>query len=163
VTDIAGDTFVSPAGTASIVQTFSFGSASLSYNQGVGMAGGFGSTTDTQSVSALLTLSTLLRGLLVVMGPAYTNSKSVSSSQPGRVDVWNVTFNIGATYQITQYASLFGGYTFLHQHTGASSSTRIDADQNLSGSVCSSDTLSTSTELLERTGVFPVAFPCRLK
>ena len=131
VTDIAGDTFVSPSGTASIVQTFSFGAASLNYSQGVGVAGGFGSTTDTQTVSALLTLSTLVRGLLVTLGPAYNNSKSLSSSQPGRADVRNVTFNIGATYQIAQYASLFGGYTFLYQRTGASSSTQIDANQNL--------------------------------
>jgi len=69
--------------------------------------------------------------LLVTLGPAYTNSKSLSSSLPGRADVWNVTFNIGATYQIARYASLFGGYTFLYQRTGASSSTQIDANQNL--------------------------------
>jgi hypothetical protein len=131
VTQISGDTFVSPAGTASLVQAFSFGSASLHYNQGVAVAGGFGGTNDTLSVTGALTFSTLLRGLFVAISSAYTRSDSLSSKQPEQVDVWAVTLNVGATYQIAQYASLFGGYTFLHQRTGASSSTKIDVDQNV--------------------------------
>ena len=127
VTQLSGDTFVSPAGSASLVQTFSFGSASLQYNRGVSVAGGFGGTTNTQSASAALTLSTLLRGLFVVLSPAYTSSESVSSRQADQVDVWAVTLTLGATYQINQYTSLFGGYTFFRQRPGASASTRIES------------------------------------
>jgi len=130
VTQIGGDTLLSPAGSASLVQMFSFGSASLQYNQGVGVAGGFGGTTDTQSVSASLTLSTLLRGLFVTLGPAYTRSESLSSRQPGQVDVWGVSLALAATYQVARYVSVFGGYTFLLQRTGGSSSTQFDVDQN---------------------------------
>ena len=130
VTQLSGETQVSPAGTASLVQQFSFGSASLQYNQGVGVAGGFGGTNDTQSVSATLTLSTLLRGLLVVVGPAYTRSESVSSRQGGQVDVWAASLGLAATYQIARLVSVFGGYSFLFQRTGGSSSTQSDVDQN---------------------------------
>jgi len=130
VTQIGGDTFVSPAGAASLVQVFSFGSASLNYNQGVGVAGGFGGSNDTQSVSATLTLSRLLRGLLVVVGPAYSRSESLSSQQRGQVDVWAASLGLGATYQIARFVSVFGGYTFLYQRTGGSSSRQVDVDQN---------------------------------
>jgi hypothetical protein len=130
LTELRGDTFVSPAGTASLVQVFSFGSASLQYNRGVSVAGGFGGTNNTQTVSGALTLSTLLRGLFVVLSPAYSTSESVSSRQAQQVNVESVTLSLGATYQIAQYAALFGGYTFLRQRTGGSSSTQIDADQN---------------------------------
>jgi hypothetical protein len=130
LTEIGGETFVSPAGTASLVQAFSFGSASLQYNQGVSVAGGFGGTTNTQTVSGTLALSTLLRGLFVLFTPSYSFSKSVSSRQTQQVDVSAVTVSLGATYQIAEYASLFGGYSFFQQRTGGSSTTQIDVDQN---------------------------------
>jgi hypothetical protein len=130
VTELGGDTFASPAGTASLVQVFSFGSAGLQYNRGVSVAGGFGGTNNTQTVSATLTLSTLLRGLFVVVSPAYSTSESVGPKRTGQVNVEAVTLNLGATYQIAQYAALFGGYTFLRQRTGGSSSIQLDADQN---------------------------------
>src|SRR4029453_11457206 len=72
VTQRGGRTDVSPAGSASLVQQFRFGFASLNYNQGVSVAGGFGGSNNTLSVSGLLTLSTLLRDLFVVFGPTYT-------------------------------------------------------------------------------------------
>ena len=121
---------MSPAGSASLVQVFSFGSASLQYNRGVSVAGGFGGTNNTQTVSGALTLSTLLRGLFVVLSPAYTTSETVGSRRAQQVDVEAVTLNLGATYQIAQYVALFGGYTFLRQRTAGSSSIQIDADQS---------------------------------
>jgi len=132
LTELGGDTFVAPAGTASLVQVLPFGSASLQYNRGVSVAGGFGGTNNTQTVSGALTLSTLLRGLFVVLSPAYTTSETVGSRRAQQVDVEAVTLNLGATYQIAQYAALFGGYTFLRQRTAGSSSTstQIDADQS---------------------------------
>jgi len=131
VTQLAGATELSPSAAASLVQQFSFGSASLNYNQGIGVAGGFGGTTNTQSVSATLALSTLLKGLLVVLGPTYTRSESVSSRQGGQVDVWAASMSLAATYQIARLVSVFGGYTFLFQRTGGSSSTQADVDQNV--------------------------------
>src|SRR5439155_12702311 len=77
LTELRGDTFVSPAGTASLVQVFSFGSASLQYNRGVSVAGGFGGTNNTQTVSGALTLSTLLGGLFVVPSPPDTPSATL--------------------------------------------------------------------------------------
>ena len=59
-----------------------------------------------------------------------TAPRNPSARRAGQVDVEAVTLNLGATYQIAQYAALFGGYTFLRQRTGGSSSTQIDADQN---------------------------------
>src|SRR3989442_820412 len=130
LTELGGDTFVAPAGTASLVQVLPFGSASLQYNRGVSVAGGFGGTNNTQTVSGTLTLSTLLRGLFVVLSPAYSTSESVGPKRAGQVDVEAVTLNLGATYQIAQYAALVGGYTFFRQRTGGSSATQIDVDQN---------------------------------
>jgi len=130
LTELGGDTFVSPAGTASLVQVLPFGSASLNYNRSVSVAGGFGGTNNTQTVSGTLTLSTLLRGLFVVLSPVYSTSESVGPRRAGQGDIEAVTLNLGATYQIAQYAALFGGYTFFRQRTGGSSSTQVDVDQN---------------------------------
>ncbi len=84
LTELGGDTFVAPAGTASLVQVLPFGSASLQYNRGVSVAGGFGGTNNTQTVSATLTHSTLLRGLFVVLNPVYSASESVDPRRRGR-------------------------------------------------------------------------------
>ena len=133
VTEIGGETTITPAGMASIAQTFSFGSAGLQYSRGVAAAGGFGGTTDTQTASGTLTLNALLRGLVVVFSPSYSRAESVSSQQTGqggRVNVQAFSLGLSALYQIAPYTSLFGGYTFLHQRTGGSSSLQADADQN---------------------------------
>jgi hypothetical protein len=120
---------VSPAGNASLVQTFSFGSASLNYNQGVSVAGGFGGSNNTLSVSGLLTLTTLLRNLLVVFGPTYTRSDPLLSQVPGQVNLWSVSMDLGATYQIARFVGAYGRYTFFVQRSGGSSD-QADVDQN---------------------------------
>ncbi len=130
ITELGGETFVSPAATASLVQVLPFGSASAQYARSVSAAGGFGGTTDTQSLSGTLTLPTLWRGLLVVFDTTYNNAESVSPRQTDRVDVRALTLNLGVTYQIATFASVFGGYTFFQQRTTASSSLQVDADQN---------------------------------
>ena len=130
ITLLGGDTFVNPAGTVSLVQTFSFGSASLQYNRGVSVAGGFGGTNDTQTASGTLALTSLLRNLVVAFTAAYSHSESVSSAQPRSVDVNSVVANLVATYQVARYVSLFGGYTFFWQRTGGSSLNQVDVDQN---------------------------------
>jgi hypothetical protein len=129
ITLLGGETFVTPTGTASLVQLFSFGSATLQYDRGVSVAGGFGGTNDTQTVSGTLALSTLVRSLYVVLNGAYHTSESLDSAQTQAVDVQSFTLYLGARYQIAQYASLFGGYTFFRQR-GGSSANQVDIDQN---------------------------------
>src|SRR5438876_1512934 len=130
ITELGGETFVSPAATASLVQVLPFGSASAQYARSVSAAGGFGGTTDTQSLSGTLTLPTLWRGLLVVFDTTYNTAESVSSRQTQQVDVKALTLNLQVTYQIAAFTSVFGGYTFFQQRTTGSSSVQIDADQN---------------------------------
>src|SRR5262249_14460288 len=105
ITERGGRTDVSPAGNASLIQAFSFGSASLNYNQGVSVAGGFGGSNDTLSVSGLLTLNTLLRNLVVVLGPAYNRSDPLLSQTAGQSRLWSVSLNLGANYQIARFVS----------------------------------------------------------
>ena len=130
ITELGGETFVSPAATASLVQGLAFGSASARYARSVSAAGGFGGTTDSQSISGTLTLPTLQRGLLVVFDTTYSTAESESSRQTQQVDVKALTLNLVVTYQIASFASVFGGYTFFQQRTGGSSSVHTDADQN---------------------------------
>jgi hypothetical protein len=130
ITQLGGDTFVTPTGSVDLVQVFSFGSASLHYDRGISVAGGFGGTNDTQTASATLTLSTLLRGLFIVLSPRYTESESLSSAETRSVDVKSVTLYLGARYQVAQYVTAFGGYTFFWQRTGGSSANQNDIDQN---------------------------------
>ena len=131
ITELGGETVLSPAGTASLVQGLRVGSASVQYTRSVSTAGGLGGTTDTQTAGATLTLPGLLsRDLLVVFSPLYSMAESVSGAQTTRIDVRALTLNLGVTYQLAQYVSLVGGYTFFQQRTGATSTTRIEADQN---------------------------------
>ena len=130
ITELGGETFVSPAATASLVQGLAFGSASARYVRSVGAAGGFGGTTDIQTISGTLTLPTWRRGLLVVFDTTYNTAESVGSRQTDRVDVKALTLNLQVTYQITAFTSVFGGYTFFQQRTTGSSSQQVDADQN---------------------------------
>jgi len=130
VTELAGRTIVSPAGNATLTQNLGFGLASLQYTRGVSVAGGFGGTTDTQTASGRLELSSLQRGLLVVFNPVYSIAESVGSQQTGTIDVRTFTLGLAAYYQIARYTNLFAGYTFFRERTGGSSSVQLDADVN---------------------------------
>jgi hypothetical protein len=128
--DFGGETIVSPALNLSLTQALQYGSANLQYSSGVGVAGGFGGTNLTQSLSGSLVLSGWERGLTFVVNPVFSTADSLSSGQSGQVDVKTFTMTLGAIYQIWRFTSIFGGYTFLWQRTGASSSTQVDANQN---------------------------------
>ncbi len=130
ITEVGSETFVTPAVTASLVQTLRIGSASVQYARAVGAAGGLGGTTETQTASGTLTLSTWQRGLLIVFSPVYSTAESVSRQQTGRVDVKALTLNLGVTYQVARFVNVFGGYTFFQQRAGGASSTEVDVDQN---------------------------------
>ena len=132
ITEVGSQTFVTPGVTASLVQTLRIGSASVQYTRAVGTAGGLGGTTETQTASGTLTLSTWQRGLLIVFSPVYSTAESVSGQQTARVDVKALTLNLGVTYQVARFVNVFGGYTFFQQRAGgaSSSSAEVDVDQN---------------------------------
>src|SRR5437867_9293089 len=130
ITEFAGETILSPAGTATLVQTLPFGSAGLQYVRGVSAAGGFGGATDTQTASGTLTISGWQRGLIVALNPVYSVAESISSRQARQVDARSFTLTLSASYQIARYATVFGGYTFFQQRTSGSSATQLDVDQN---------------------------------
>jgi hypothetical protein len=129
ITLIGGDTVVTAAGAASLAQTLPFGSASVQYVRGVSVAGGAGGTNDTQTASATLSVSGLLRGLFIVFNPSYTRSDPIGPTQPGQGEINAFTLGLSAAYQLAPFVNLVGGYSFFYQRTSRASSTP-DADQN---------------------------------
>jgi hypothetical protein len=130
ITELDGETLVSPAATARLVQVFQVGVLSLDYSRGVGVAGGLGGTTDSQTISAGLVLPTLMRDLIITFSPTYTMATSVNRRQRSQVDANALTVPLAVSYQLARFTSVFAEYTFFQQHTGSSSSTRTDVDQN---------------------------------
>ena len=130
ITLLENETFVTPAITARIVQVLQIGSVSLEYSRGVGAAGGFGSTTDTQRISAGVVLPTWERGLVIAFTPTYSTATSIGDRQASRVDVNAVTIPLTVSYQFARFAAVFGQYTFFRQRTGSTSSSQLDVDQN---------------------------------
>jgi hypothetical protein len=130
ITELGGNTVVSPAATAKLVQVFQSGVLSLDYSRSVQAAGGFGGTTDSQTISIGLVLPTLMRDLIVTFSPTYNTATSVSDRQGSRVDVQALTVPLAVSYQLARFTSVFAEYAFFHQHTASSSSFRNDVDQN---------------------------------
>jgi hypothetical protein len=130
ITQLASETSVGPAGSARLVQVLQIGSVSLEYTRAVRVAGGFGGTTDTQTVSGALTLPTWERGLVVAFTPTYSIATSVSRRQASQVDVKALTVPLTVSYQFARYTSVFAEYTFFQQRTGSASSAQADIDQN---------------------------------
>jgi hypothetical protein len=130
ITEIGGQTFVSPNGSASLIQELWFGSASVQYSRNVSVAGGFGGTNETQTASAALVVTSLRPGLVVIFNPVYSESRSIARTQNEQIDVKAVNLNLNAIYAVAQYVNLFAGYSFLHQRTGSASATQVDVDQN---------------------------------
>jgi len=130
ITQLAGETSISPGGSARLVQVLQIGSVSLEYTRGVGTAGGFGGTTDTQTISAGLSLPTWYRGLVVAFTPSYRIATSVSRRQASQIDIRALTVPVAVNYQFARYSSIFAEYTYFQQQTGSNSSLRSDVDQN---------------------------------
>jgi hypothetical protein len=134
ITEVGGQTFINPAVTARLIQTWQIGSASLQYARAVDVAGGFGGPTTTETFSAILALPAWQRGLVLLISPAYSTAKSVSNRQTGHagnLDVTAFTLPVAATYRVNRYTSLFAGYTFFHQRAGSGSTAgQTDVDDN---------------------------------
>ena len=129
----SGETRVTPAITASYGQKVWFGSVGLSYDRSVGTAGGLGGPTDDDIVTGYINITTLMRGLTVQFLPRYSNIQSPHSD---KVDIQSLTLALAATYRITDWVAVIGGYQFFHQRSNSTglttSGTTIanDADQN---------------------------------
>jgi hypothetical protein len=145
ITELGGETFVTPAINARLVQLFQIGTVSLGYSRDVGVAGGLGGPNDTQVFSAGLILPTWYRNLVVAFNPSYRMAKSVSHQQPSQIgqqssqlDAKSLTIPVVVSYQLARYTAVFAEYTFFQQRTGGSSSTTTggsstaqpDIDQN---------------------------------
>jgi hypothetical protein len=128
-----GQTRVTPAITASYTQRVFFGAVGLSYDRGIGTASGFGGPTDNDLISGYVTVTTLMRGLTLQFLPRYSNVQSPDSD---RIDIRAFTAALQATYRITDWVSVIGGYQFFHQRSNSTAVTNIgtaianDADQN---------------------------------
>jgi len=128
-----GDTRVTPAITASYAQRVWFGSVGLSYDRSVGTASGLGGPTDDDIVSGYINFTTLMRGLTVQFLPRFSNIQSPHSD---KVDIQSLTLALAASYRITDWVSVIGGYQFFHQRSDSTAVSNNglalanDADQN---------------------------------
>jgi hypothetical protein len=130
ITMIGGDTFVTPAGNVSITQVFRAGTINLQYIRGVSVAGGFGGTTDNQTAVATVVMPTWIRDLIFLFSPSWNKAESVDNRSASQVDVESYRVTLGLAYRLSRYASIFGGYDFIHQRTGGSSTLQVNGDQN---------------------------------
>jgi len=129
-TELGGENFITPALSAGIAQVLPFGTASAYYSRNVAVAGGFGGPADTQTVSGMLVLPTW-RDLIVIFNPMWTKAESLSDRQIQHIDVTVFTLSLGAAYRVNPYMTVFGGYSFMRQRLGRSSTTPdFDADEN---------------------------------
>jgi hypothetical protein len=120
--------------SASYRQRLPFGAVGLSYDRAIGTAGGLGGTTDNQLIAGYVDVITLTRGLVLQLLPRYS---IVESPESNRIDIQSFTVALQATYRITSWMSLIGGYQFFHQRSDSTGLTTTsgtfianDADQN---------------------------------
>lgn len=125
-----GDTSVSPAVTATLAQRFKWGQVSGTYDRSVTTSGGLGGAADTQSISALVELTSLMRGFVLGVSPRYAKIVTEGDRTRARTDVNAFTVSLNAAYQVARYISIFGSYTFFRQRSESSSSNATDVDQN---------------------------------
>ena len=132
ITQVAGDTFVTPAGSIVLTQAWRFGTLTLQYNRGISVAGGLGGTTDNQTAAGTFVMPTFIRDLVVRLYTSYNRAKSLDSPQTValEVDATSYTVALGAVYFFNQYISIYGGYDFIRQETGQSATTQINGDQH---------------------------------
>jgi hypothetical protein len=130
LTQLPGETTLSWAGSARLLQVLQVGSISLEYTRTVSAAGGLGGTSHVQAIAGSLVLPGWERGLVVAFTPRYSVATSVSSRQTSQVDVKALSIPLLVSYQIARYTSVFAEYTFFQQRSGGEASTQGDVDQN---------------------------------
>lgn len=106
-----GDTHIVPVVSANLRQRFQWGSAGVDYSQYIGTAGGLGGTTVNQSFGATAQVITLLKGLVVDVGPRFSWVKS----HDNRIDVRSFTLPVRATWRFTAWAAAVASYSFFYQ------------------------------------------------
>jgi hypothetical protein len=128
-----GETHVTPAITAGYAQRVPFGAVGLAYDRSIGTAAGLGGPTDNDQITGYVVVNTLLRGFTIQFLPRYT---IVESPHSDRIDIRAFTAALYATYRLTDWLSLVGGYQFFHQRSDSTAVTNLgtpianDADQN---------------------------------
>jgi hypothetical protein len=115
------ETTVTPSGSASIEQTFTYGSFGVGYahaitSEAVGVS-------ETQTAFATLRLATRRRELQFQVTPSYAHTNRPDGGDDN--DTFNVA--VGVIYQIARNFALTGGYNFYHQK---GSGTLGDVTQN---------------------------------
>ena len=132
ITQVSGETFITPAGNLVVTQAWRWATLTLEYSRGISVAGGLGGTTDTQTAAGTFVMPTLIRDLVVRLYTAYNRAKSLDSAQTVSqdIDATSYTVALGAAYYFNQYVSIYGGYDYIRQRTGDTATTQIDGDQH---------------------------------
>lgn len=130
--EIDGGTHVTPYVFASLTQRMRWGDVRGYYTRYVGTAGGLGGTAIHDSVGAVVSVSALLRGLVIEAGPRWSQSES----RDDRIDIDSITVPITLTYRFAPWVALVAAYQFFHQRsdsrvlTSEGFAVAADADQN---------------------------------
>ena len=120
---------IDPFGEASIVSLFAWGTLTGYANHYVGTAGGLGGTTENTSAGVLLRLTSLLRDLVVEVGPGYSIAKSTGGGNA--IDVRSLSLDVRASYRLTSWLAAVASYRFFQQRSDSTGSTlAADLDQN---------------------------------
>lgn len=127
-----GDNKIVPTAAANATQRLRFGSVGVFYEGLVGTAGGLGGTTLNQSFGGSVQVTTLMRGLVLDVGPRYTTLDSIHNDS---IDVDALTVPLRARYRFTEWMTGIASYTFYLQRADTTvrtngSSLANDVDQN---------------------------------
>jgi predicted porin len=123
-----GDTGTSLALQIGLSQRLAtWGAASLTYTRAEQPNGGLGGTSETNTVTASLTVTNVgLQALTVSVSPFYTTANSGN----GEVDTDSIGISVLATYPITRWMLAALGYTYFRQrNSGTSELNEIDANR----------------------------------
>ena len=119
-----GDTSVSPAVSAGLIQTYKFGFLQLGYDRAI-VAETIG-VSDRHAFFGSLVVPGLVRRLQLEFTPRYTITNPEAPSSADTVNT--LSLNLAAKYQIVRNISVIGSYTFFHQTFDRNRN--ADIDQN---------------------------------
>jgi hypothetical protein len=103
-----------------------WGSASLSFGRSQQANGGLGGTSETNTVSASLSVTdVLLRNLTVHGGLSYTTANSGN----GQIDTSSAGVGVFATYPVTRWMVAFLAYSYFLQRNSGSELNNINANR----------------------------------